>query len=147
MLSHKLGVSSTVSLETTTIDTDVSIMPYTQNQIENITRVTKAFHKDYTLLTGGFPYSDIVFKKSSQVTKYTREFNKVDSYLSYVGGLVGTIVTLVFFMGKYTEKAYEVSLCKKVLVDNESKRIPSESFNILYFFTYYMKFFLNTLGC
>ena len=50
-------------------------------------------------------------------------------------------------MGKYTEKAYEVSLCKKVLVDNESKRIPSESFNILYFFTYYMKFFLNTFGC
>ena len=71
----------------------------------------------------------------------------MDSYLSYVGGLVGTIITLVFFMGKYTEKAYEVSLSKKVLVDNESKRIPSESFNILYFFTYYIKFFLNTFGC
>ena len=142
-----MRVSSTVSLETTTIDTDLSIMPYTEQKIENITRVTKAFHKDYSLLSGGVPFSDIVFKKSSQTTKYTREFNKVDSYLSYVGGLVGTIVTLVFFMGKYTEKAYEVSLCKKVLVDNESRRVPSESFNILYFFSYYAKFLLNTLGC
>ena len=52
LLSNKLGISSTVSLETTTIDTDVSIMPYTQKQIENITRVTKAFHKDYYLLPG-----------------------------------------------------------------------------------------------
>ena len=64
-----------------------------------------------------------------------------------MGGLVGTIVTLVFFMGKYTEKAYEVSLCKKVLVDNESKRIPSESFNIFYFLTSYVKYFLDILGC
>ena len=63
-------------------------------------------------------FSEIVFRRSSIVTKYTRSFNKVDSYLSYIGGLVGTIVTLVFFMGKYTEKAYEVSLSNKILIDN-----------------------------
>ena len=84
--------------------------------------------------------------KSSKVMKYERSFNKVDAYLSYIGGLVGTIITLVFFMGKYTEKAYEVSLCKKVLVDNDNKTIPSRSFNIFYFFLYYTKFVLNLLG-
>ena len=104
----------------------------------------KAFYKDFYLKTY---YADITFKKSPKVTQYQRSFNKVDSYLSYIGGLMGTIVTLVFFMGKYTERAYEVSLSKKVLVDNESKRISSESFNLFYFITSYIKFFLNTLGC
>ena len=49
---------------------------------------------------------------------YKRGFNKIDTYFSYVGGLVGTIIGLIFIMGPYTEKTYEISLAKKVLLDN-----------------------------
>ena len=101
MFTNKLGIQNTVSIEQANIETDISIMPYKDLKTESVTRITKPFHKDY-VLTEGMPYSSIIFKKSSNVVKYTRSFNKVDSYLSYVGGLVGTIITLVFFMGKYT---------------------------------------------
>ena len=90
-----------MSIDQEIVETDLSIMPYQNKQTESISRVSKAFHKDY-VLTEGQPMSSITFKKSSNLVKHTRSFNKVDTYLSYVGGLVGTIVTLVFFMGKYT---------------------------------------------
>ena len=64
-----------------------------------------------------------------------------------MGGLVGTIVTLVFFMGKYTEKAYEVSLSNKVLLGNEDKKIHTSSFHLFSFIAYYVKFLLNLVGC
>ena len=46
-------------------------------------------------------------------------------------------------MGPYTEKAYEISLAKKIMVDNEREEIPSKSFNILYFIMMYLKIFLD----
>ena len=47
-------------------------------------------------------------------------FNKLDNYLSYVGGLIGTIIVIFITMSFYTEKAYEISIGKKLLLDDES---------------------------
>ena len=52
--------------------------------------------------TANDPYAEISFKKSFQTVNYERSFNKVDAYFSYVGGLVGTIIGLIFIMGPYT---------------------------------------------
>ena len=87
------------------------------------------------------------FRKSSKKVTYSRAFNKFDAYFSYVGGLVGTIIGLIFIMKPYTEKSYEVSFAKKVMVDNEKKDIPSESFNIIYFFLMYIRKFFTFCGC
>jgi hypothetical protein len=43
--------------------------------------------------------------KASASTTYSRSFNKVDTFFSYVGGLVGTILGLMLFMGKFTSMA------------------------------------------
>ena len=65
--------------------------------------------------------AELYFFKSSKTTTYERSFNKADAYLSYVGGLVGTIISLIFIMEFYTEKAYEVSIARKVMLDNEKE--------------------------
>ena len=62
---------------------------------------------------------ELYFRKSPATVTYTRSFNKIDAYFSYVGGLVGTILGLIFIMEFYTEKAYEISLAKKVMTDND----------------------------
>ena len=77
---------------------------------------------------------------------YKRTFNKLDAYFSYVGGLVGTIIGLIFIMGPYTEKTYEVSLAKKVMLDNDRGEISSKSYNIGYFLLSYVKSFLDLIG-
>ena len=49
-------------------------------------------------------------------------------------------------MGPYTEKAYELSLAKKVMVDNDREEIASSSFNIFYFTLTYVKSFLDWIN-
>ena len=43
----------------------------------------------------------------------------------------------------YNEKAYEISLAKKVMLDSEKDEIPSKSFNMGYFILIYLKRFLD----
>ena len=48
------------------------------------------------------PLVEVLFGKSPESTTYERSFNKIDAYFSYVGGLVGTIIGLIFIMEFYT---------------------------------------------
>ena len=56
--------------------------------------------------------------KSSKSAKIERTFYKVDSFLSYVGGLMGTLIFIFYIFRFYSEKCFEVSVAKKILVDN-----------------------------
>jgi hypothetical protein len=103
------------------VSTDVSLLPFSSEISENITRIPQPFNTQYYMKTDILPHASITFKKSGQSTKYTRTFNKIDAYLSYVGGLVGTIIGIIFIMGPYTEKAFEISLAKKLMLDNDEK--------------------------
>ncbi len=66
------------------------------------------------LMTAYRPYAQISFNKASFTTTYTRNFNKVDTYFSYVGGLIGTIIGLMFILNSYSQKAYEISIAHKL---------------------------------
>ena len=58
---------------------------------------------------------------------------------------MGTIIGLIFIMGPYTEKAYELSLAKKVMIDNDKEEIPSQSFSVFYFLMMFVKKFLELI--
>ena len=60
----------------------------------------------------------ITFKSSKANATYQRSFNKIDAYFSYAGGLIG-IIGLMLIMERYNEKAYEISLGKRIFRDND----------------------------
>ena len=60
------------------------------------------------------PLAEIRFNKSPSTLTIQRSYNTLDTYLSYVGGLIGTIIGLMFLLGKYNEKAFEISLAKQL---------------------------------
>ena len=68
--------------------------------------------------TPGQYLAEIRFNKSPKIINYTRTFNTIDNYMSYVGGLIGTIFGLMFLLGKYNEKAYEISIAHKLFHDD-----------------------------
>ena len=103
------------------METDWSILPWGDKKMENFTRITDPFITSNFLVSSQGKYADIHLLKSSVSTLYQRHFNKVDTYFSYVGGLVGTFIALFFVMSFYTEKAFEISIAKKLLLDNDSK--------------------------
>ena len=47
-------------------------------------------------------YAGFMLFKSSSKTIYKRTFNKFDEFFSYVGGLIGTILGLMLFMGNFS---------------------------------------------
>ena len=100
------------------VETDWSILPWNDKIMENFTRISDPFVTSNFLVGNNSKYAEINFLKSSVSTLFHREFNKVDTYFSYVGGLVGTMIALFFIMSFYTEKAYEISIARKLLVDN-----------------------------
>ena len=60
------------------------------------------FTKTPYQMTNTKPFANVVFYKSPTTTTYTRSFNKIDSFFSYVGGIVGTIITVMFLSKFYT---------------------------------------------
>jgi hypothetical protein len=128
--TSKLGISSLAFLEEDIIETDESIMPFTSIQTESIKHVPDPFTTSYLLTGQGQELAEINFQKAHSKATYSRSFNKMDTYFSYVGGLVGTIIAFAFILSFYNEKAYEVSLARKIFLNKDREEIKSGSFNV-----------------
>jgi hypothetical protein len=74
-------------------------------------------------MTPNKPYATINFSKAAVTVTHNRSFRKVDSYFSYVGGLIGTIIGLIFMFNFYTQTAYEISISHKLFRDEEGESI------------------------
>lgn len=94
-------------------------MPWEEIKTEKITGMEGDFRVNPFMVGGKPRMAQINFNAAAKSSTITRSFNKIDEYLSYVGGLVGTIIGIFFIMSFYTEKAYEVSIAKKLLVDDD----------------------------
>lgn len=80
----------------------------------------------------------ITFLKSSTSTIYTRSFNKIDDYFSYVGGLVGTVLLFFFILSGYSEKSYVIEIASQVFKPADGADKPP-SFHFLHYITVNIK--------
>lgn len=55
-------------------------------------------------------YALIHFEKANTFVYYSRNYQKIDSLLAYVGGLIGTILGVIFILHSYNELCYQISL-------------------------------------
>jgi len=46
-------------------------------------------------------YVKIILDKSIKTKTYIRSFNKIDNFLSYIGGLIGIFIMICFIINKY----------------------------------------------
>jgi hypothetical protein len=79
-------------------------------------------------------YFNMAFTKSAIVAKYNRTFSKIDNFLSYIGGLVGTLMGLLFIVGSYNQLCYQISLGNKLFVYDKEIQVNSNTFNITLYF-------------
>lgn len=88
-------------------------------------------------------YANIDFVKSSTQTVWVRSFNKVDTYFSYVGGLVGIIISLIFILNTFSERSYEISIASHLFLSPDSDPIPAKRYNFFYYLATVVKDFLG----
>jgi hypothetical protein len=78
----------------------------------------------------------------------SRTIGKMDTVLSYVGGLFGLIFTAIaFFVGSYSEMKYELYVAESILkVDEGGKRIGESDFGFVTYLAYCCYDWLDTFG-
>jgi hypothetical protein len=88
----------------------------------------------YEYLGGNYVTFNLM--KSGTSTTYIRSFNKVDQFFSYVGGLVGTILGFMLFMGNFTSMAFTLDLSQSLFnyTDNDTNNF--KNFNLLTYIGY-----------
>lgn len=102
------------------ITTDRSIWPVNDNSVEeggysNEIGQFISFENDGTTLAQFF------IRRASTNVEVTRQYTKVDSTLSYIGGLFGFIMTALLFMSKYTECCYEIDVGARLYHRDDKK--------------------------
>jgi hypothetical protein len=60
-------------------------------------------------------YGAVIFSKSSTTTTYTRSFNKLDDYFSYIGGFIGSALVIFFILKSYSERSYLIDIASHIL--------------------------------
>ena len=81
------------------------------NAFENL--LTDFFHTD-TISVVNDLYVEAIIQKSPVTRTYSRNFNKIDNFLSYVGGMIGTILGFAFVLSFFSERAYEISIASQL---------------------------------
>lgn len=71
--------------------------------------------------------------KSPQKFTYTQTYMKIDAVIAYVGGLIGSIISIFFVMNAFSGTAFLISAAQKVFKYNKNIEIDSRSFNFFHF--------------
>jgi hypothetical protein len=61
---------------------------------------------NYEILTNNTEYAKIFIRKASVTTNYQQSFTRIDSTLSYIGGIFGLITIIMYGMKAYSEYSY-----------------------------------------
>lgn len=64
-------------------------------------------------------YASFYFRKAVDRYIYTRRFNKFDSVVSYIGGLFGALIGVLFLMNHYTRTSFEIALGSTIYNDDD----------------------------
>lgn len=91
-------------------------------------------------------YLNVNLRKSSYFIDSQRSFQKIDGFLSDVGGLFGFVLTFIFFMKFYTEASFEIEMGDRLFFYDSEKPLKSSSFNFLTYGLYCFYMFLKLLG-
>jgi len=128
------------------IDTDSSILPNTKQNVE-MGFICEEVFQHHTQPPASDVYLTMSFKKSTVTTKYIRTFQKLDEFLSYVGGLIGTVMGLIFIVSSYNQLCYLISLSNKLFDYDRETKIKSGDFNFVYYIAFVGYKVAKVFGC
>jgi hypothetical protein len=81
------------------------------------------------------------------MTQIARTLGKIDTILSYVGGLFSLLFTgISFFFGSYSQYKYELYVAETTLT-NDGKRVKSSDLGFFTYIAYACYDWLDAFGC
>ncbi len=105
----QLGVHSSIYIQDYEIVTDESILPFTQSKTQQGIAIPEPFKNTHFLVNADL-LANMMIYKSSSTTTYSRSFYKIDEFFSYIGGLVGVILSGMFLLASYNQFTFQHDL-------------------------------------
>jgi hypothetical protein len=96
------------------MSTDSSFLPYENNEEESGSYI-EGFQTNSVSISST-NYVSVDFYRSTKAKSISRTIGKIDTVLSYVGGLFSLIFTAIaFFISSYSSMKYEIYVAGKML--------------------------------
>lgn len=139
--TKNLGSYSFARIQDYEIQTDESLLPFTETRVETGIIIPQLFQNIPYEITNDI-YASFYLLKSTSKTTYYRSFNKIDQLFSYIGGLIGTILGFMLFMNNFTLMSFELDLSKRLMKYKQHENIDFSGFNLFS----YIGFLIYKLG-
>ena len=113
-----LGSANYIFISDYDVTTDYSILPYTDKNTITGGVVMLPTTISIQEVANGW-YGSFIFRKSANSYTFTRSFTKFDTVISYIGGLFGAIVGILFLMNHYKRTNFEICLGSSTYDDED----------------------------
>lgn len=90
------------------IETDHSIFPWASTSTDDGVINIEPTNSQVFSVLNTTTYAKIYLRKSSERLDVSRSFQKLDQTLSYIGGLLGTVILLLVIISLYSQFCYEI---------------------------------------
>ena len=114
---NKLGSANEIFISDFEVETDHSILPYADKKTERGGFVMLPTTISTQEVGNGW-FSRFSFRKATNKHVFVRSFHKFDTVISYIGGLFGAIIGVLFLMNHYTRTNFEISLGSMLYLDD-----------------------------
>ena len=145
--STSLALDTTCYIEEVVVETDMSLLPGKDILEETFLSAPDIFQTNAVNVGTDNVYAYIKYVRSAVDRTYERSFNKLDNYFSYVGGIIGTVLGIIFIMALFSEKAYSLSIASCLFSGEEGKSLNSSGFHIGFLLSSWIKGLTDKLGC
>jgi hypothetical protein len=151
MFSATAGEECQLMMEDYHIETDESILPFTESRVDEGGIITKNCIKNRYTIDPANPeplYATFFIFKSPISKSVSRSFQKIDEILSYIGGLFGTIAICFFFVNIYNSYSFEITMGGYLFKpDDEQMGKRLKKYNFLYFIAHVFYVVGAIFGC
>lgn len=140
-----LGSANYIFISDYNITTDNSILPYTDKETITGGIVLLPARISIQEVANNW-YGSFIFRKSTDRIVYARSFTKFDTVISYIGGLFGALVGILFLMNHYTRTNFEICLGSSIYDDQDDESLVMKSINFCHYLGYLLYLCLYTIG-
>ena len=143
--SDTMGTVGTIDMAEYELKTDQNLLPFSDYLIEKGTYIEDYATNAVSLTSTN--YMNLAIYRSTKALSITRTLGKIDSVLSYVGGLFSLIFTAIAFLfGSYSQYKYELYVAESTLTDKKGAREKADNMGFFTFIVYVGYDWLDTFG-
>jgi hypothetical protein len=143
--SSTIGTVGYLNMAEFELVTDTNLLPVNSYETVTGSYIEKFVSNAVSLSTTRYVNFNIY--RSTKTTTISRTMGKIDTVLSYVGGLFSLLFTAIaFFLGSYGQYKYELYVAESIMTDDKGSRVGADDLTWYNYFFYCCYDWMDSFG-